>query len=251
MENSPRFDLPAALENWRTELAAQPNLTAEVRRELETHLRDTLAGFQQRGLSDEEAFWLARRRVGQPAQLGEEFVKADPAAVWRERVFWMVATLLAYSLWNTVADDASRLITMVVTNWLSWHTHTDWVNPQRWHNVVVAGLFSSVIRLIPLGMAVVYLLQGRLNQNPRLTSFLRMRKNIVKVSAGIVALHSILPIAFLLQVYFFNPWNESARQIAALAVWSGLLSSVTWLLTLAGFTVWLMPSQHKITRQTA
>jgi hypothetical protein len=95
MENQTCFDLNAAMENWRQELAAQAGLTVEVRRELETHLRDAIAGFQQRGLNDEESFWLARRRVGQPQLLGEEFVKADPAAVWRERVFWMAAGVLA------------------------------------------------------------------------------------------------------------------------------------------------------------
>ena len=90
MENQTRFDLNAAIENWRNELAAQPNLASDDRRELETHLRDSIAEFRQRGLNEEESFWLARRRVGQPPQLGEEFVKANPAAVWRERVFWMV-----------------------------------------------------------------------------------------------------------------------------------------------------------------
>jgi hypothetical protein len=103
MENQTRYDLNAAIENWRSELAVQANLTAEVRRELETHLRDAIAGFQQRGLNDEESFWLARRRVGQPQQLGEEFVKADPTKVWRERVFWM---WLAVFLSSTVGSLA-------------------------------------------------------------------------------------------------------------------------------------------------
>ena len=89
MENQTRFDLNAAIESWRQELAAQPNLTSDDRRELETHLRDAITGFQQRGLNEEESFWLARRRVGQPQQLSDEFAKADPAKVWRERVFWM------------------------------------------------------------------------------------------------------------------------------------------------------------------
>lgn len=56
MTNPTRFDLNAAIENWRNELAAHPNLTADDRRELETHLRDAIAGFQQRGLTNEEAF---------------------------------------------------------------------------------------------------------------------------------------------------------------------------------------------------
>ena len=98
METQTRYDLNAAIESWHAELAAQAGLTAEVRRELETHLRDAIAGFQQRGLNDEESFWLACKRVGQPPLLGEEFVKSNPAAVWRERVFWMALACLAFSL---------------------------------------------------------------------------------------------------------------------------------------------------------
>jgi len=96
MENQSCFDLNAAVENWRSELAAQPNLASDDRSELETHLRDAVAGFQQRGLNDEESFWLARRRVGQPQQLGEEFVKADPAKAWRERLFWMALAIIVF-----------------------------------------------------------------------------------------------------------------------------------------------------------
>src|ERR1039457_6669814 len=83
MENQTRYDLNAGIESWQQKLAAQANLTAEVRRELETHLRDAITGFQQRGLNDEETFWLACKRVGQPPQLGEEFVKVDPDKAWR------------------------------------------------------------------------------------------------------------------------------------------------------------------------
>ncbi|HEV2390828.1 MAG TPA: permease prefix domain 1-containing protein [Verrucomicrobiae bacterium] len=76
MENQTRFNLNYAIESWLQELAAQTSLTAEVRRELETHLRDAVAGFQQHGANDEESFWLARRRIGQPERLGEEFEKS-------------------------------------------------------------------------------------------------------------------------------------------------------------------------------
>jgi hypothetical protein len=99
MENQTHFDLNASIENWKSELSAQSNFSADDRRELETHLRDTIAGLRQRGLNDEEIFWLARRRIGQPQQLGEEFVKADPAKVWRERVFWMVTGCLVVDFW--------------------------------------------------------------------------------------------------------------------------------------------------------
>jgi hypothetical protein len=111
METQTCYDLNGAIENWRDQLAAQPNLTAEVRRELETHLRDAIAGFQQRGLNDEESFWLACKRVGQPPQLGEEFVKVDPAAIWRERVFWMAFAFVLIDIWKTFTDDLFAFIT--------------------------------------------------------------------------------------------------------------------------------------------
>src|SRR5882724_1642908 len=78
METKTRFDLNAAVQSWQQELAAQPELTPEVRRELETHLRDTMVEFQRHGLNDEEAFLRARQRLGQPNQLGKEYMKANP-----------------------------------------------------------------------------------------------------------------------------------------------------------------------------
>ena len=47
MENQTRFNLNDAIESWRQELTAQTSLTAEVRHELETHLRDAITAFQQ------------------------------------------------------------------------------------------------------------------------------------------------------------------------------------------------------------
>src|ERR1700722_279463 len=97
MATQTRFDLTAAMEGWQNELAAQQQLTPDDRRELEKHLTDSIADLQQHGLSDEESFWLARRRIGQPRQLAEEFLKVDPTKIWRERAFWMVFGLLAFS----------------------------------------------------------------------------------------------------------------------------------------------------------
>jgi len=102
MENQTCYDLNATIENWRQELASQSNLTMEVRRELETHLRDTVAELRQRGLNEEESFWLARKRVGQPMQLAEEFTKTNPATVWRERLFWIAIAFLAADLWRMI-----------------------------------------------------------------------------------------------------------------------------------------------------
>jgi hypothetical protein len=132
METQTRFDLNATMEYWRQELASHPELAPEVRRELETHLRDTVAELQRRGLNDEESFWLARRRVGQPKQLGEEFVKADPAKVWRERVFWMAISLVGSYVFMTWKDLFA-----------SWLNQSSWV--ECFYLIPVLVLILSVV----------------------------------------------------------------------------------------------------------
>ncbi len=53
MENQSRFDLSAAVKNWRNELATRPQLTPDDRRELEKHLTDSIAELRGRELSEE------------------------------------------------------------------------------------------------------------------------------------------------------------------------------------------------------
>jgi hypothetical protein len=134
METQTHYDLNTAIENWRSGLAAQPNLTAEVRRELETHLRDAITGFQQRGLNDEESFWLACKQVGQPPQLGEEFVKADPAAIWRERVFWMSISLVGSYVFMTWKDLLA-----------GWMNQSSWI--EFFYLIPLFALIASVIMI--------------------------------------------------------------------------------------------------------
>ena len=83
MENQTRFDLNAAIENWRNELAAQPNLASDDRRELETHLRDLISEFRRKGLSEAESFKSACERVGQLRQIGNEFQKNRTVRITR------------------------------------------------------------------------------------------------------------------------------------------------------------------------
>ncbi len=118
MATQTRFDLNAAVDNWRNELAAQPQLTPDDRRELEKHLADSMAGLRDRGLNDEESFWLATRRIGQPQQLAEEFEKVDPQNIWRERAFCMVLALLTFSLWQSFVDLFLNLYREKITEFI-------------------------------------------------------------------------------------------------------------------------------------
>ena len=89
MEPDPRFDLDQAVAAWREELARHPGLAAADVRELEAHLRDGFAELKKKDLSDEEAFLVARHRIGLPAPVAAEFAKRKVPRLWRSKLFWV------------------------------------------------------------------------------------------------------------------------------------------------------------------
>ena len=154
MEHQTGFNLNGALENWRQELGSQAALTADNRRELETHLRDALAELQTRGLNDEESFWLARRRVGQPQQIAEEFAKADPVKVWRERAFWIVCGILVLHLLGLLVSSLSVPIYVYTdTHFMFKNALPDWVLFYLPHWVQT---FSSASLLVSIFIKILY-----------------------------------------------------------------------------------------------
>jgi hypothetical protein len=238
MENQTRYDLNAAVENWRNELAAQPNLASNDRRELETHLRDAIAGFQQRGLNDEESFWLARRRVGQPPQLGDEFVKANPSAVWRERVFWMALACLAISLWATAINDLYSFQLIRFSHFSS--------TPPAWILWLRSIAFREFVFTLPILLIAISLVRNQMNINHRLKrSFICSRLCFCFLAAVIT-----------LMVHYFNI-NSMLSDMRTLKITTttamipDLLSQCLWPLMLVGLTTWLMPTQNRKTPKRA
>ena len=234
METQTRYDLNTAFENWRAELAAQPNLTAEVRRELETHLRDAIAGFQQRGLNDEESFWLACKRVGRPQQLGEEFCKIDPVAVWRERIFWM---WLALFLSNTLGSIGYSLA--VAVRPLSTQAANAVV---AWEILQITLLFVSM--LIPLVLAIGLAKGKWVGQFSKLMQIAGNRRRLTMTALACILLSSTVRIV---------SWEIfiSKSHLRSDVVWPNSIPSASYALITGLLLVWLMPSQNRKTPKRA
>ena len=96
------------IQNWRENFAQSPALRRENLEELESHLRDSIALLQARGLNAEEAFLIAGRRTGAVNRLEPEFCKVNGAAVWTDRVFWMLIGYQAWSLIFGIVGIATR-----------------------------------------------------------------------------------------------------------------------------------------------
>lgn len=78
MEPSHPFCLNRAIERWRENLGQSSAFRSEDLAELETHLRDSIAELEGRGLSSEEAFMVASGRIGGAPALEVEFGKVNP-----------------------------------------------------------------------------------------------------------------------------------------------------------------------------
>lgn len=109
MANIVKFDLEEHVRLWRLELQNSESFRAENVSELETHLRDSVATLEGRGLSRAEAFLIARTRLGKAEAIAGDFEAVNGLSIWRTRALWMVAGILVFSAIRNAAGLASWL----------------------------------------------------------------------------------------------------------------------------------------------
>lgn len=78
MEPTNPFNLSKAIETWQMDLRFQGNLPEDDIKELHSHLLDEIDCLIKKGLSGEESYWIAQKRMGNIKILGEEFQKIQP-----------------------------------------------------------------------------------------------------------------------------------------------------------------------------
>lgn len=222
METPTRFDLEAAIANWQHELAAQADLTPIVRRELETHLRDTVAELQARGLNNEESFWLARRRLGQPPQLNSAFASGDPTKVWHERVFWLVLALLTINLWS------------VTSNYLFFLFTKD-VRVRTGGFVMLINGARLFLNWAPILIVAILLATGRFDfTSKRWLSFFGSRFRLAAIATVWILYNSGVQVGYELA-------QNHSNSIARVVIWTNLFYMTIWPSILLALLMWLMP----------
>ncbi len=127
-------DVEKRIEQWRAGLAGSELLGGSDVTELESHLREEMGHLKSSGLSDEEAFLVARHRLGHTAALEEEFAKVHPHRRLAHHLYWMVMGVLS---WFVVWPLGEHLTT--VSAYLAY----------------AAGLRGVLLTLFALAMAIV------------------------------------------------------------------------------------------------
>jgi hypothetical protein len=208
-ENS--FDLNKASHQWREELAQHGIAPAEAK-ELESHLLESMDDLRQRGLNDEEAFWVARHRLGTAPELADHFANADPGRVWKERIFWAAALMLAVSLWTHLQ--------VFSTNWLA-----DLMGQSA---LLWSVLASEVLTLLPVVVVAALLARGHLQDVcNNLSKTFRSRRQFARVTAIVVTGFLVYSAARL--------WSSS-HQVITYA--TGVSSHINFWGTFLGNAIW-------------
>lgn len=84
------FELEQALRDWRRDLASAEFISGDNVDELEEHLRDIIADLAGKGLTQQEAFAVARSRLGDRTAISAEFSKVNGNQAWHGRTLWML-----------------------------------------------------------------------------------------------------------------------------------------------------------------
>jgi len=141
MENQTAFDLKQAVESWRNSLARSGVMDRESLDELESHLRDSIVALQTSGLSIEESFIIAKKRIGRSVDIDTEFAKVAGATMWND---WLPQLLICIQIWVTFVNMGFSGGLML---WL-------------WVYLLVSRLFANIPKLVshPLRFSIVLFL---------------------------------------------------------------------------------------------
>lgn len=100
--------LEKRIEHWRRTLGQSGTIGGASIEELENHLREEIGSLQRLGLTEQEAFLVARCRLGDTTQLQEEFAKVDGNRRVMEHLSSMAMGVLLFLLASYISNGISR-----------------------------------------------------------------------------------------------------------------------------------------------
>jgi hypothetical protein len=207
MENKNEFNLNGAVENWRNRLSQSPQFRAENLNELEGHLRDSVTALQTKGLSDEEAFLIASRRLGSSTALGCEFAKVNAREVWLGRLLWMVIGIQAWAVFGHLSGVFSRWIVLGGLMSLGYEFKGD---P---HSIFGVSLLPAILILAAYGLVLLggiwicrWLVSRPEGTLSRAVSYVaaRPRRLVLAVVVGVVLSLATVGLGYVESIYLIR-----------------------------------------------
>jgi hypothetical protein len=111
------FDLNESIAAWRRRMQEASVSRVEILDELEAHLRDSVSSMESKGLSAEEAFLVASRRIGDHEPLAAELTKVHPGEWITSRLAWMLFGMLGMNCFWDIWSIGSTLWILIGNQW--------------------------------------------------------------------------------------------------------------------------------------
>ncbi len=196
MEDTAGFDLNRAIADWRHHLGQSPAYRVDDLEEMESHLRDAADQLRAAGLSDEEAFFVATRRVGPAQVLEAEFAKINGRSIWLDRVLWMLVGVQAWVLMGVVAKTLSSLAGLFVFKYFEGSLWLPRVSIGSLQPVPI--LLVIVINLLAIGALCALCWMQVRRIGPRLPELMRqpgwLARRLVVLCAAILLASVLAPL---------------------------------------------------------
>ncbi len=116
------FELNRQMDQFHSELQANHAMDETNVNELMAHMRDEMDTLQGKDLSEEEAFWIARHRLGDTNAIHTEFSKVNHSLVWRKRMIWLLLGYFVFSMVPKLAGLVTIPFYLLDTKWLFFTT---------------------------------------------------------------------------------------------------------------------------------
>jgi len=109
-ENNIEFNIHDHINNWFVQLKSEPSITESDSEELKSHLLDMIDGLRNAGLDEEEAFWVASKRMGSCLEWKVDYEEVNKPLIQMRRSLFILAGVLAYFLLYNFIKSTSKLL---------------------------------------------------------------------------------------------------------------------------------------------
>lgn len=114
MDGLSDFNLQDRINNWVIRLKSEPSITEKDTEELKSHLLDLITNLKDAGLDDEEAFWVASKRLGKISDWENEYRKSNNWVISLRRFAVILAGVLLYFLFYHFIGFLSKFLLIIL-----------------------------------------------------------------------------------------------------------------------------------------
>jgi hypothetical protein len=114
MEMNNEFNIQKQIDHWVSKIKSEPSFTESDSEELKSHFLDSIDKLKDTGLNDEEAFWVASRRIGTTVDWKEDYSQANNQVIQMRRSVLILAGVMVYFCLYYFIEFTSRLLFIIL-----------------------------------------------------------------------------------------------------------------------------------------